>query len=200
MTIPAPMTELDAVNILLGTIGEAPVNTLSGELMDDVAIARSVLSEVSREIQSKGWHFNREYDALFQRDVSGEISIPQNIARFDVDKHYHPFMDVTQRGNRAYNKKTRSFVFDTNLICVIVVLLPFDELPASARYYITVRAARKFSNRYTVSTTIYEFTAMDESQARADFLDENEENADRSILQSPDIARRVGNRPQRRVY
>ena len=38
MTKPA-MTELEAVNVLLTTIGEAPVNSLSGKQSTDVVIA-----------------------------------------------------------------------------------------------------------------------------------------------------------------
>ena len=53
------MTELEAVNILLTTIGEAPVNTLTGNQVTDVTVATQVLLEISREIQSQGWHFNR---------------------------------------------------------------------------------------------------------------------------------------------
>ena len=60
MAIPSSMTELEAVNILLTTIGEAPVNTLTGNQVTDVSIANQVLNEVSREVQSQGWHFNTE--------------------------------------------------------------------------------------------------------------------------------------------
>ena len=60
MTKPTKMTELEAVNVLLTTIGEAPVNTLTGNQVTDVTIARQVLNEVSREVQSQGWYFNTE--------------------------------------------------------------------------------------------------------------------------------------------
>jgi hypothetical protein len=60
MTKPTSMTELEAVNVLLTTIGEAPVNTLTGNQVTDVTVAKQVLLEISREIQSQGWHFNTE--------------------------------------------------------------------------------------------------------------------------------------------
>ena len=52
-------TKLMAVNTILSTVGEAPVNNLTA-VTADVRIAESVLDEVSREVQSAGWHFNTE--------------------------------------------------------------------------------------------------------------------------------------------
>ena len=54
-------TELEAVNTLLHTIGEAPVNSLTGTLPIDATLANNTLSEVSREVQSAGWHWNTFY-------------------------------------------------------------------------------------------------------------------------------------------
>ena len=52
----AQTTELDAVNIMLNTIGESPVNSLDDGLpVADAAIARSVLREVTIDVQSPGW-------------------------------------------------------------------------------------------------------------------------------------------------
>ena len=53
MTKPTAMTELEAVNVLLTTIGEAPVYSLSGKQTTDVAIAQQVLNEVNREVQDQ---------------------------------------------------------------------------------------------------------------------------------------------------
>lgn len=52
-------TELEAVNALLGAVGETPVNTLEDLGFTDAAIALSVLRSKSRETQSKGWYFTR---------------------------------------------------------------------------------------------------------------------------------------------
>ena len=55
-TIPASptQTEIDAVNFILGAIGQAPVTTLEAT-NPDVAIAYQTLQEVSREVQAEGW-------------------------------------------------------------------------------------------------------------------------------------------------
>jgi hypothetical protein len=55
-------TELDAVNLMLSTIGEAPINDLSASGLGDVAAAKTRLALTSRSIQTAGWHFNTEID------------------------------------------------------------------------------------------------------------------------------------------
>ena len=64
MAIPAltltPQTELDAVNAMLLSIGQAPVSTLSVTGLKDVSFAQYILHSVSREVQLKGWEFNTD--------------------------------------------------------------------------------------------------------------------------------------------
>ena len=60
----AATTELEAINIMLAAIGEAPINTLVGTLPVDARIAQSTLSEVNKSVQSEGWSFNTEIDVL----------------------------------------------------------------------------------------------------------------------------------------
>ena len=50
-------SELEAVNTILSATGEAPVNSLTGSLPIDATQALSLLKEISREVQSAGWHF-----------------------------------------------------------------------------------------------------------------------------------------------
>ena len=54
----ANTTELEAVNSMLATIGEAPVNSITGTLPLDASLAKNTLNEINREVQSAGWHFN----------------------------------------------------------------------------------------------------------------------------------------------
>ena len=197
MTItPIALDELEAVNICLSTIGEDRISTLSGSQVGDVAEASASLLEVSREIQAKGWHFNREEDVPFAINSDGKIPIPTSIARFDMPQGNAK--DLVRRGGFVYNKTDRTYIFTATIKAIVVYYLPFDELPDSARYYITVRAARKFSNRQVTSKDIAQFTLRDEMEARADFLDENEENADQTMLDHWSVGR-VLDRPTRRT-
>ena len=47
MTQIIPTTELQAVNIMLSMIGEAPVNTITGVTNVDVSVAKNILDETS---------------------------------------------------------------------------------------------------------------------------------------------------------
>jgi hypothetical protein len=56
------MTELEAVNIMLSVIGEAPVDYIEGVTDSDVVVAKNILSEARRELCLQPWKFNTEYD------------------------------------------------------------------------------------------------------------------------------------------
>ena len=47
-----PTTELQSVNTMLSTIGEAPVNSITGTTTVDVSTAINILNETSMSIQS----------------------------------------------------------------------------------------------------------------------------------------------------
>ena len=56
--MPTLTSKLEAVNSMLGHIGESPVNSISdtNALPISAATAISVLDEVSRSVQAEGWH------------------------------------------------------------------------------------------------------------------------------------------------
>lgn len=199
MTIePTAMLELEATNILLATIGEERVSTLTGSQVGDVAEASATLLEVSREVQAKGWHFNREIDVAWPVNGDSKIPIPLSVARFDMPSGHYP--ELIRRGGFVYDKTNRTNIFTASITTSICVFyLPFDELPDSARNYITLRAARRFSNRMLTSKDISQFTLRDEMEARAAFLDENEENGDHSLLDNWSVGA-VLDRPTRRSH
>lgn len=168
MTAITPTTELEAVNLLLDVIGEAPISNLENSAVVDAVKARAVLSEVSRATQQKGWHFNTEIDyELVPTVYEKEIILPGNCLRVDTTKAQRDF-DVVQRGNRLYDRKNHTYKFDRSLKVDMVILLPFEELPEVARYYISIRAARVFQARTVGSEALYQFNAQDETLALND--------------------------------
>ena len=82
----ARTSELEAINTMLGVIGESPINDLSAvNQTTDVILAKDILTEVSREVQSQGWYFNCEKDVKITPTADNEILIPANAARIDVE-------------------------------------------------------------------------------------------------------------------
>ena len=146
MTV-AATTELESINIMLAAIGEAPVNSLTGTLPVDVKIAQTTLTEVNKEVQSEGWSFNTEIDVTLTRDGSNEISLPANVLRVDANIHQHPTIDPIQRGLKLYDRQNNKYEFDEDLICTVIYLRTFEEIPEPARRYITIKAARVFVDR-----------------------------------------------------
>lgn len=165
-----PTDELEAVNLLLANIGASPIDRLTGTLPVDAITARRVLHRVSRAIQNEGWHYNSERDYPLSRNIAGEIPLPPNLLRIDAVLTRHPDIDPVVRGRRLYDKVTHSFIFETNILANIVLLLPFDDLPEYARLYVVVRAAREFQQNAIGSPELARFDDMDEARARADMI------------------------------
>ena len=178
----ASLTELEAINIMLSTIGESPISSLSAEQSTvDVGIAQSVLREVSIQVQEEGWQFNTEINWLMAPTASGEILIPKNCIQIDtVGNDVH--VDVAMRGNRLYDRVNHTFIFTKSLAVDMVLLLAFTDLPQAARHYINVRAARVFQQRVVGSDTLGSFTKLDEALARASLKKLDSNNADYNIL------------------
>lgn len=194
MTKPSSMTELEAVNVLLTTIGETPVNTLTGNLVTDVTVARQVLNEVSREVQSEGWHFNTEQGVKLTPNSSKEIVVPPDVSRIDAK-----YTDVTIRGGKLFNLTERTFKFDNQLEVDIVYYQDFVELPDQAKRYITVRAARIYSDRMINSETIHQMTLRDEQKALITLKEFEGDVGDYSMMDNYSVARVMNRGFNRRI-
>jgi hypothetical protein len=160
-------TELDAINIMLGTIGESPINSLDAATgVVDAVTARSILAEVSVQVQEEGWHFNTEYEFELTPELSTkEIYVPPNVIEADASKYDRNDIDVAIRGNRLYDRRNKTYQFERSIKADLTVLLEFNELPQAARHFITIRAARVFQQRVVGSDTLGSFTEADEARA-----------------------------------
>ena len=181
MTV-AATTELEAINIMMAAIGETPVNTLTGTLAADVVMARSTLTEINKQVQSEGWSFNTEIDVTLTRDSSNNINLSSDVLRVDANIHQHPTIDPIQRGLKLYDRQNNTFVFEEDLICTVVYLRTFAEIPEQARYYITIRAARLFVDRLVGDDGLRTYTQQDETRARVILTETDYANADHNLL------------------
>lgn len=185
-------TKLEAVNTMLGVIGETPVNSInagSGSLPVSVVTALNVLDEVNKEVQSEGWHFNTEHEYPLVRNASNKFTLPNNILKIDTPVDKYTDLDIVQRGSILYDRKNHTDVFTQDIDVSITFELTFEEIPQQFRSYIVVKAARKFSNRFLGSSEIESFTLRDEITAKATAVDSDSENADRTIFDNYDVYR-----------
>jgi hypothetical protein len=181
------LSKLEAINTMLSVIGESPVNTLVGAVSADTQIALNVLDEVNRDIQAKGWHFNTEFDVVLTPDVNTKfISFPSGYLRVDLEAHNAGDLDVVVRGTKLYDRKEHTFEFDDEVKATVVYGLDFEDLPHSAKQYITIRAARILQDRVVGSTTHHQFTRNDESYAWTSLIEYEGWTADHSIFDNAD--------------
>lgn len=179
----AGTTELEAINIMLSTIGESPVNSLyEVHGVVDAVVAKSVLKEVSTAVQEEGWHFNIEKNFTLTPDfVNKEITIPSDCIQCDASGQDSE-RDVCVRGTRLYDRDNHTYIFDCPVTVDMVLVLPFEELPQAARHYITIRAARVYQQRVVGSETLGNFTEKDEVRARVGLRKFEADTADYNIL------------------
>lgn len=182
------MTELEAVNILLSTLGEAPVNSLTGTLPVEVATAQSILNEVSRDVQTEGWDFNTEENVTLVRDLSNTIAVPLNCLKVDLTVEDGSVV-IVQRGTSLYDKKNHTFTFTKNLRVDLVSFLPWSDITEPARRYICIKSARLFQARQLGSDTIHKFTREEELEALAKMKDADNETGDYTIFDNPGTRR-----------
>lgn len=180
-----PTTLLSAVNSMLSTIGEAPVNSLSSGLVD-AETAETILNEVSRDVQSLGWNFNTEPNYTVAADSDGNVVLPSEVVRADlansVTKYRSSKNEYVQRGNKMYDKVNHTYNIGEALKLDVVVLLAFEQLPEVARRFITLKASRLFQERVVGSDTLSAMNRADEEQALYALREMEGDNADYNIF------------------
>lgn len=192
-----PTTKLEAVNIMLSTIGESPVNSLSSGLVD-AEMAETILNSVSREVQGQGWNFNREFALTVGPTLDGEIVIPNNVLRADATLTPDSY-DLVQRGSRMYDKKNHTFKISREVKLDLVVQLEFEELPEVARRYIAIKASRIFQDRVVGSDTLHGFNQQDEAQAYFELKEFESDVEDFNIMDNYSVYRVIDRRISRIV-
>lgn len=145
-----PTTELEAVNQMLAAIGESPVNRVTDSGNLDAATALATLTNVSREVQAKGWHWNTDLSFTIVPDEDGYLRLGASVLSVDT-VGANEGDDLVQRGTRLYDRVNHTYEFENSVVVDQVVFLPFDELPEVARSYINIRASRRFQENHVGS-------------------------------------------------
>lgn len=181
----SPTTQLQAVNILLSTIGEAPVSTLSSGLLD-AETAETLINEVSRNVQSMGWNFNTELNLTISPNEAGEVVLPVEYVRADLAQSLTKFRSTKEeyilRGQKMYDKVKHSYTISKPLKLDVITLLSFTNLPEVARRYITAKASRIFQERVVGSDTLSAMNRQDETEALYALREMEGDNGDYNIF------------------
>jgi len=170
--MPFPTTnatqELPAINQILTSCGQAPVTTLD-QTNPEVAIAYATLLQVSREVQSEGWTFNKEYHYKIPTNTDKQIVIPNNIIQIKLSENSQNMtFSAVRRSGKLYDRQNHTFTWDVaELECDIIWEFDFVDLPEPIRNYITSRAATIVSGRIVGDDDQYTRLQQQEVQQRA---------------------------------
>lgn len=192
MPVLSAMTELEAVNEMLMSIGQAPVSTLEVTGIKDVNIAKAELLKVSRRVQSHGWNWNSDTEYELMPDVDGIIVTPTDVIKIDasdkrrrVVQRRHP-----TKGMAIYDQDNQTFIFDKPIKFDVVWLFAFEDVPETARCYIATSAGRKFQSRVIGSRILDAFQEADEMMAWTLLIREERASRDSNLFRNnPEMMR-----------
>ncbi len=170
-------SELEAVNAMLRAIGESAVSTLENVTTVDVTTAKNILSDVNREVQQKGWHFNTEWDVTLTLDSDNRLPVGNNVMSV-----YSPTKLLTMRGRSGsmfvYDLDNNTFTWSSSITdAVVIKLLDFEDLPQTARQYITAKASRIFQSEVVGQVAAETVNRQEEVEAYADLMDDEGERS-----------------------
>ena len=177
-------TELDALNKVLGAVGQAPITTIN-HTNPDAAIAWTTLQDCNLEVQAEGWNFNRQRQYPLIASSTGILTIPSEFLYTSLsDTAENRGIDVTVRQGKLYNLVDHTFTWEANraYLLDIVEQLSFEDLPIPAREYIISRAAVQASYKIVGDQTLYQMLQQKESYARSSLMTYETEQGNYSMF------------------
>lgn len=185
---------LEAINIHLNAIGVANISSILAQDRNvDVEAALRSLLATSRSVQMEGWHFNtyRNYK-LSATPVTGVVTLPANLLRVEsagIDEGH----DFVERNGALWDNDNNTFNIGRDVYVDYVLLLPFEQIPEYARWYITVQSTRRFATGRINSSSSYQFTKVDEDDAKAKAMAADALLIDRTAKKASKHVRRMRN-------
>ena len=154
---------------MLAAIGEAPVSTLD-TLSSDVEMARMKLHQVSCEIQSEGWTFNKDRSVRLLPNAldHNRIKLAPNVETVEGDGP-DTYRRLAARGGYLYDRDNQTFVFQGGVTVATVISLPFDDVPTPVQTYILRVAVNEYQEEIVGSRTLAAFSEaqIEVAEARA---------------------------------
>jgi len=189
------LTMTDAINACLRGIGEAPVASEDTNNLD-AAVAIDTIKQVSLDIQSKGWWFNREGEWKLSPNVNEEISAPNDIIDI-VAWSGSRNSDLTLRQGKVYDKVSHSFKLshllnsEGQIEFTFITDIPFEDLPPVAQFAVLYRARRLFAQDVEGDAQKWQFTKSDETTAQMALEAAELRNKKFNAFNNPNVAASV---------
>ena len=153
----------------------------------DVAIALNTLREVSREVQSEGWSFNKEFDYKLTPDSNNEVLITDDMLQVDLHPNTTNIQyDSVIRGGKLYDRIEHTNKWTADTISVdIVWYFDWTSVPQPLQAYIVARAAAIVSSRIIGDGNQFQMLQQKEGYARSMALEYECNQGDYSFFGHP---------------
>lgn len=181
-------SQLEAINYVLLAIKESPINSLNSPFPEEASQALERITLISREMQNRGWWFNRETDKTLPLNASNQIELGSDVLaiRFNAWVKQRPF--PVPRGTLLFNTDTNSYTFDAPIEKVTIIReLNWDALPEVARRYVMKKAARQMAAVFLGSSQATQAAAYDESEEWAQLLEEDQRYSQHNMFDNPEL-------------
>ena len=187
-------TELSAVNAILGSIGQSPINGLDFA-NPEISFIYNLLKESNQDVQNEGWAFNIEYHIKENvSTVDNKIIIESDVIRIDNEDAWDKTRDFVRRkdssdGNwKLYDRVNHTFEFPDDEYFYVnkVRLLNFEDIPAPFQRYIIYKASGRAAVQLVSNAQLQQSLATFEAQARAACMEYECNQGDHNFMGWPD--------------
>lgn len=178
------LNELDAVNEIIGTLGESPINSLENMSNIDAINALRILRTISRQEQARGWSFNI-IPSLTLTPEYRTNKIPWNDAYLSLKGLNDE--KLVRSGAYIKNLANNQLDFTAPITAEAVLLIPFEQLPEPMRTYIIAKACFTFQARYFGDDSLGNVTQLQIQEAWQHLMEYELENNDYSILDNENV-------------
>ena len=175
-------TELSAVNSILGAIGQAPItqlkDTSTGVISNnnpEIQFIYNLLRDANVDVQSEGWHFNRERHVTFSKDANDKIAISDDIVKIDLPDNWgNRTRNFVRRGGFLYDKIKHTDVFTdmpSTIELDVIRLYNYDDLPPVFKRFISYRASRMAATQLVANPQLVQLLGSQEALSRASLME-----------------------------
>ena len=187
-------TELSAVNAILGSIGQAPINQLDFQ-NPEIAFIYNILKEVNQDVQTEGWTFNIEYHIKnSSKTADNKFIVPSDVIAIDGTDEWDRTRDFVRRKDssdgiwKVYDRVDHTFEFpdDDYFYFNYTRRLNFEDIPAPFQRYIVYRASGRAAVQLVSNAELQKMLGVYESQARASCVEYECNQGDHNFMGWPD--------------
>ena len=159
------LTAQEVVRLALDSLGEKQVAVAVSFQAEDMVL------QTSRKLQMENWSFNTDYSFKLLKDNNGYIYVPSTALRVEVNPFDYPGYEITQRGDRLYERRNNTYVFTQDIVADVTHALDWTELPEHARQYIATKAGRELQQATIGAGDLDQINRGMELEARSAFLE-----------------------------